>query len=172
MAASGAWVRVGGISASLDLYVKRILEVAINVLRKKRGRPATGQDHLARLPVGLRNDSTNGQSGRTIVLRALKQSNPLHRVIVAHRRDARAGRCGCWSTRSWRRASAASELSVRLVRPYPPTASSCFNRRISSSVKLIAIRRLAFRVVGPHRSESRDCSFHHEAMYCFRNAFF
>ena len=45
--------------------------------------------------------STNGQSGRTIVLRALKQSNPLHRVIVAHRRDARAGRCGCWSTRSW-----------------------------------------------------------------------
>jgi hypothetical protein len=45
--------------------------------------------------------STNGQSGRTIVLRALKQSNPLHRVIVAHRRDARAGRCRCWSTRSW-----------------------------------------------------------------------
>ena len=28
-------------------------------------------------------------------------ASPILRVIVAHRRDARAGRCGCWSTRSW-----------------------------------------------------------------------
>ena len=42
-----------------------------------------------------------------------------------------------------KRASAASELSVSLVRPCSPAASSCFNRRTSSSVKLIAIRRSA-----------------------------
>ena len=28
-------------------------------------------------------------------------ASPILRVIVAHRRDARAGRCGCWTTRSW-----------------------------------------------------------------------
>ena len=77
-------MRVGGISASLDLYVKRILEVAINVLRKKRGRPATGQDPILgiRLPVGLRNDVdewAKRQNDRPSRSEAIKPAAPRHR---------------------------------------------------------------------------------------------
>jgi hypothetical protein len=42
-----------------------------------------------------------------------------------------------------KRVSPASELRARMVRPRSPAAFSCFNKSISSSVRLIAIRSFA-----------------------------
>ena len=53
------------------------------------------------------------------------------RVIVAHRRDARAGRCGCWSTRSW---SITYFILCRSSRDCLKTLRSSFNSARASRV--------------------------------------
>ena len=74
-------------------------------------------------------------------------ASPILRVIVAHRRDARAGRCGCWSTRSW---SITYFILCSSSRDCLKTLRSSFNSARASPRVLAVLQRIfiAWRSAG------------------------